>query len=76
MNAALAFAEEFAPERLELVGPSAEASRRVSGRRLRSSSGRGRHRVRRLRAGWNHCLPTGGAARFASGVSRGTSAGA
>jgi histidinol dehydrogenase len=70
LEAALAFAEAFAPEHLELVGPEAEAlSVRVRnagclfvGRESATAFGD-------YVAGSNHTLPTGGAARFASGLS-------
>jgi len=69
LDAALAFAEAFAPEHLELVGPRAEAlAPRVRnagclfvGRESATAFGD-------YVAGSNHTLPTGGAARFASGL--------
>jgi len=66
----LAFAEAFAPEHLELVGD--EAERLV--RRVRSAGcvfvgASGATAFGDYVAGSNHCLPTGGAARFASGLS-------
>ena len=70
MEEALAFAEEFAPEHLELVGREAErlAPRiRSSGCVFVGKSGGtafGDYVV-----GSNHSLPTGGSARFASGLS-------
>jgi histidinol dehydrogenase len=70
MTAALAFADAFAPEHLELVGPAAE---RLAPR-VRSAGaifvGRaGATAFGDYVAGSNHCLPTNGAARFASGLS-------
>ncbi len=67
---ALHFADAFAPEHLELVGPAAE---QLAGR-VRSAGcvfvGRGGATAfGDYVAGSNHCLPTGGAARFASGLS-------
>ncbi len=70
LDAALAFAEAFAPEHLELVGaaPEALASRVRSAGCLfvgaASAAAFGDYV-----AGSNHVLPTGGAARFASGLS-------
>ena len=69
-EAALAFAEAFAPEHLELAGAAAEALaprvRRAGcvfvGRESAVAFGD-------YVAGSNHSLPTGGAARFASGLS-------
>jgi histidinol dehydrogenase len=69
LHAALAFAEAFAPEHLELVGPRAEAlAPRVRnagclfvGRESATAFGD-------YVAGSNHTLPTGGAARFASAL--------
>jgi histidinol dehydrogenase len=67
---ALALAEAFAPEHLELAGPRAEA---LAGRITRSgcvfvgtAAGTA---FGDYVAGSNHVLPTGGAARFASGLS-------
>jgi histidinol dehydrogenase len=70
LDAALAFAEAFAPEHLELVGEEAEAL----APRVRSAGcvfvGRdGATAFGDYVAGSNHTLPTGGAARFASGLS-------
>ena len=67
LESALAFAEAFAPEHLELVGPRAEAL----APRVRSAGcvfvGRsGATAFGDYVAGSNHTLPTGGAARFAS----------
>jgi histidinol dehydrogenase len=70
MLAALAFAEAFGPEHLELVGPRAErlAPRvRCAGAVFVGASGA--TAFGDYVAGSNHCLPTGGAARFASGLS-------
>ena len=66
----LAFAEAFAPEHLELAGPDAE--RLV--RRVRSAGcvfvgATGATAFGDYVAGSNHSLPTGGSARFASGLS-------
>ncbi len=68
-EAALAFAEAFAPEHLELVGEAAEAL----APRVRSAGCLfvGRESATAFGdyvAGSNHTLPTGGAARFASGL--------
>ncbi|HVL31769.1 MAG TPA: histidinol dehydrogenase [Solirubrobacteraceae bacterium] len=70
LRGALAFAEAFAPEHLQLVGPRAE---RLAGR-VRSAGcvfvgGAGATAFGDYVVGSNHCLPTGGAARFASGLS-------
>jgi histidinol dehydrogenase len=70
LDAALAFAEAFAPEHLELMGAQAEAL----APRVRSAGcvfvGReGATAFGDYIAGSNHTLPTGGAARFASGLS-------
>jgi histidinol dehydrogenase len=70
LESALAFAEAFAPEHLELTGAAAEAlAPRVRnagcvfvGRESATAFGD-------YVAGCNHTLPTGGAARFASGLS-------
>jgi histidinol dehydrogenase len=72
LEAALAFAEAFAPEHLELVGVAAEAL----APRVRSAGclfvGRdGATAFGDYVAGSNHTLPTGGAARFASGLNPG-----
>jgi histidinol dehydrogenase len=69
LGAALAFAEAFAPEHLELAGHAAEAL----APRVRSAGcvfvGReGATAFGDYVAGSNHTLPTGGAARFASGL--------
>jgi histidinol dehydrogenase len=72
LEAALAFAEAFAPEHLELVGAAAEAL----APRVRSAGCLfvGRESATAFGdyvAGSNHTLPTGGAARFASGLNVG-----
>ena len=72
-DAALAFAQALAPEHVQLVGADAEAlAARVSragcvfvGRASGTAFGD-------YVAGSNHVLPTGGAARFASGLGPGT----
>jgi histidinol dehydrogenase len=70
LDAALAFADAFAPEHLQLVGPAAEALApriRRAGCVLvgaESATALGDYII-----GSNHVLPTGGAARFASGLS-------
>jgi histidinol dehydrogenase len=69
LETALRFAEAFAPEHLELVGAAAEAL----APRVRSAGcvfvGRdGATAFGDYVAGSNHTLPTGGAARFASGL--------
>jgi histidinol dehydrogenase len=70
MDAALAFAEALAPEHLELAGAAAEAlAPRVRSAGclfvgIESGTAFGDYV-----AGSNHTLPTGGAARFASGLS-------
>jgi len=67
---ALAFAEAFAPEHLELVGERAE---RLAGRVRRAGcvfvGASGGTAFGDYVAGSNHSLPTGGAARFASSLS-------
>jgi histidinol dehydrogenase len=69
-QAALAFAEAFAPEHLQLVGRSVEALadtvRSAGCVFVGQSSGTA---FGDYVAGSNHVLPTGGAARFASGLS-------
>ena len=72
VETALRFAEAFAPEHLELVGAAAEAL----APRVRSAGcvfvGReGATAFGDYVAGSNHTLPTGGAARFASGLNVG-----
>jgi histidinol dehydrogenase len=67
---ALAFADAFAPEHLELVGPGAERlARRVRAAGCVFVGSAGATAFGDYVAGSNHCLPTGGAARFASGLS-------
>jgi histidinol dehydrogenase len=67
---ALALAEEFAPEHLELIGPDSEA---LAGRVTRAGctfvGERSATAFGDYIAGSNHVLPTAGAARFASGLS-------
>jgi histidinol dehydrogenase len=69
-QSALAFAEAFAPEHLELVGRAAEALadsvRNAGCVFVGEASGTA---FGDYVAGSNHVLPTGGAARFASGLS-------
>jgi histidinol dehydrogenase len=67
---ALAFADAFAPEHLELVGAGAERlARRVRAAGCVFVGSAGATAFGDYVAGSNHCLPTGGAARFASGLS-------
>lgn len=67
---ALAFAEAFAPEHLELVGPSVERlAPRVRAAGCVFVGAGGATAFGDYVAGSNHCLPTGGSARFASGLS-------
>jgi len=72
LREALAFAEQLAPEHLQLVGPEAEALAhlvRAAGCVLvGAASGTA---FSDYVAGSNHTLPTGGAARFASGLGPG-----
>jgi len=72
MEAALAFAEAFAPEHLQLAGAEAEglAPRVRSAGCLFVGSESGTAFGDYV-AGSNHTLPTGGAARFASGLHTG-----
>ncbi len=66
----LAFAEAFAPEHLELVGPEAERLvRRVRAAGCVFVGAAGATAFGDYVAGCNHSLPTGGSARFASGLS-------
>jgi histidinol dehydrogenase len=66
----LAFAEAFAPEHLELVGPDAERLvRRVRCAGCVFVGAAGATAFGDYVAGSNHSLPTGGSARFASGMS-------
>jgi histidinol dehydrogenase len=68
--AALAFAEALAPEHLELVGPAAEAlAPRVTRAGCVFVGAPSATAFGDYVAGSNHTLPTGGAARFASGLS-------
>jgi len=70
MPAALAFAEAFAPEHLELVGAAAEAlAPRVRSAGCVFVGSDGATAFGDYVAGSNHCLPSGSAARFASGLS-------
>jgi histidinol dehydrogenase len=72
MEAALAFADAFAPEHLELTGQAAEALaprvRSAGSVFVGAASGVA---FGDYVAGSNHTLPTGGAARFASGLNVG-----
>jgi histidinol dehydrogenase len=69
VRAALAFAEAFAPEHLELVGAQAEALAPLVRNAGCLFVGReGATAFGDYVAGSNHTLPTGGAARFASGL--------
>ena len=70
LDAALAFAEAFAPEHLQLMGAAAEAlAPRVRSAGCLFVGARARHRVRRLRRGLQpHAARPAGAARFASGL--------
>jgi histidinol dehydrogenase len=70
VEAALAFAEAFAPEHLELVGASAEAlAPRVRNAGCVFVGTSGGTAFGDYVAGSNHSLPTGGAARYASALS-------
>jgi histidinol dehydrogenase len=70
LRAGLAFAEAFAPEHLELAGPDAERlARRVRSAGCVFVGGAGATAFGDYVAGSNHSLPTGGSARFASGLS-------
>jgi histidinol dehydrogenase len=70
MEAGLTFADAFAPEHLELIGPSAEAlASRVRSAGCLFVGASGATAFGDYVAGSNHCLPTAGAARFASGLS-------
>ncbi|MDP8968397.1 MAG: histidinol dehydrogenase, partial [Actinomycetota bacterium] len=67
---ALAFSEAFAPEHLELVGPAVERlASRVRAAGCVFVGADGATAFGDYVAGSNHCLPTGGSARFASGLS-------
>jgi histidinol dehydrogenase len=66
----LALADAFAPEHLELVGPDAERlARRVRAAGCVFVGRNGATAFGDYVAGSNHSLPTGGSARFASGLS-------
>ena len=70
LEAALAFAEAFAPEHLELSGEDAEAlAPRVRNAGAVFVGRDGATAFGDYVAGSNHTLPTGGAARFGSGLS-------
>ncbi|MGH2840691.1 MAG: histidinol dehydrogenase [Solirubrobacteraceae bacterium] len=70
LDDALAFADMFAPEHLELVGSAAERlAPRVRAAGCIFVGASGGTAFGDYVAGSNHCLPTGGAARFASGLS-------
>jgi histidinol dehydrogenase len=70
LRGALAFAEAFAPEHLELVGAGAERlAPRVRAAGCVFVGANGATAFGDYVAGSNHCLPTGGSARFASGLS-------
>jgi histidinol dehydrogenase len=70
LTSALAFAEAFAPEHLELAGEGAERlARRVRSAGCVFVGSSGGTAFGDYVAGSNHCLPTGGSARFASGLS-------
>jgi len=67
---ALALAQEFAPEHLELMGAEAEAlAQRATRAGCVFVGAAGATAFGDYIAGSNHILPTGGAARFASGLS-------
>jgi histidinol dehydrogenase len=69
MEAGLELANAFAPEHLELVGRAAEAlAPRVRSAGCVFVGASGATAFGDYVAGSNHCLPTGGAARFASGL--------
>jgi histidinol dehydrogenase len=68
-EAGLELANSFAPEHLELVGEAAEAlAPRVRSAGCVFVGASGATAFGDYVAGSNHCLPTGGAARFASGL--------
>ena len=70
LDAALAFAEAFAPEHLQLMGPGAEAlAPRVRSAGCVFVGAAAGTAFGDYVAGSNHVLPTGGAARFASALS-------
>ena len=66
----LRFCEAFAPEHLELVGPAVERlAPRVRSAGCVFVGSAGATAFGDYVAGSNHCLPTGGSARYASGLS-------
>jgi histidinol dehydrogenase len=70
LDAALAFAEALAPEHLQLAGAAAEAlAPRVRSAGCLFVGAESGTAFGDYVAGSNHTLPTGGAARFASGLS-------
>ena len=70
LDAALALAEAFAPEHLELIGPAAEAlAPRVTRAGCLFVGAGAATAFGDYLAGSNHVLPTDGAARYASGLS-------
>jgi histidinol dehydrogenase len=70
LEAALAFAEAFAPEHLQLAGAAAEAlAPRIRAAGCVFVGARSGTAFGDYVAGSNHVLPTAGAARFASGLS-------
>ncbi len=70
LRGALALAEAFAPEHLELAGADAERlARRVRSAGCVFVGAAGATAFGDYVAGSNHSLPTGGSARFASGLS-------
>jgi histidinol dehydrogenase len=71
LEAALAFAEAFAPEHLELVGAAEALAPRVRSAGCVFVGREGATAFGDYVAGSNHTLPTGGAARFASGLNVG-----
>jgi histidinol dehydrogenase len=70
LDAALAFADAFAPEHLQLMGPEAEAlAPRVRNAGCVFVGAAGATAFGDYVVGSNHVLPTGGSARFASSLS-------
>jgi histidinol dehydrogenase len=70
LDGALAFAEAFAPEHLQLIGPGAEAlAARVTRAGCLFVGAGAATAFGDYVAGSNHVLPTDGAARYASGLS-------
>ena len=70
LDGALAFAEAFAPEHLQLIGPGAEAlAPRVTRAGCLFVGAGAATAFGDYLAGSNHVLPTDGAARYASGLS-------